>query len=191
MSTIAAIRLAYTKHLDQFWNRHEKKFIDVNGASIKAKVPKFRVIELSPDEVNPIEPWAYVSYGAHEVSKRVMTEFMLLSPVKDDRHLQTVAAVVRTHGMLPNGLTPGSTVALAHGWREGSTLMHLLVTLPYPYGPMVETCTTPSGELKLYWLMPITAAEAKYVGEHGLEAMEQKFESVGVDFTQVNRASVV
>lgn len=37
---------------------------------------------------------------------------------------------------------------------------HLMVSLPYPYGPDLEWCETPSGKVQVLWLVPITGAEA-------------------------------
>ena len=189
--TLSKLRLGYSKHVDKFWNRHEKILHKVEGAAVYAKSPNFRVIEIQPDEVNPIEPWAYLSFGAAEMGKGPLTEFMLLSPFQEERHLATIAQVSLVHSMLPAGLSPGSTVSLGRGWREGSKLEHLLVTVPYPYGPSVENCETKAGDVKLYWLMPITSKEAAFVAKEGLEALELKFEAARADFTKVNRPSVV
>ena len=43
----------------------------------------------------------------------------------------------------------------------GASVNHVLVTLPYPYGPMLEDVESPVGtNIRVLWLLPITAAEA-------------------------------
>lgn len=53
---------------------------------------------------------------------------------------------------------------------DGATPDHFLVSLPYPYGPQLEHCDAAGTHVQVLWLDPITAAEAAYRRERGLEA---------------------
>jgi hypothetical protein len=45
--------------------------------------------------------------------------------------------------------------------------------------------------VRFLWLLPITAAEKQFRHEHGLEALEQRFEEAKVNFAFQWRKSVV
>ena len=47
----------------------------------------------------------------------------------------------------------------------------MLVSLPYPFGPELEVCQLPDGELHVLWLLPITLAEREFKVREGLEAL--------------------
>jgi hypothetical protein len=57
-------------------------------------------------------------------------------------------------------LRAGSAVNIGRPWMDGSGADHLLVSLPYPYGPALETCELGERHVRFLWLVPITAAEA-------------------------------
>lgn len=88
-------------------------------------------------------------------------------------------------------LTIGSTMNIGRPWMDGAKADHLLVSLPYPYGPALEHCDADGMHVKTLWLVPITAAEAAYRHEHGLEALEQLLETDGVDMMSPRRLSLV
>ncbi len=86
----------------------------------------------------------------------------------------------------------GSTVNVGRGWLEGSNYDHLLVSLPYPYGPNLETCVINQDlTVRYLWLLPINADENRYLKEAGLEALEQRFDDAEIDALDPNRPSVV
>jgi hypothetical protein len=88
-------------------------------------------------------------------------------------------------------LSIGSTMNIGRPWMDGATADHLLVSLPYPYGPALEHCDAAGTHVQVLWLVPITAREADYRRERGLEALEQLLETDGVDVLSPNRISLV
>ena len=74
-------------------------------------------------------------------------------------------------------------------WIEGSACDHILVSLPYPYGPMFEE--VPGTHVRYRWLLPITAREAAYACEFGVDELERHFESAEIDFANPARSSAV
>lgn len=74
---------------------------------------------------------------------------------------------------------------------KSSRCTHLLVSLPYPFGPAFEHCQVNAMQLRLLWLLPITAAEAAFGRARGVDALEDLFERECVDTLDVMRASVV
>jgi hypothetical protein len=73
---------------------------------------------------------------------------------------------------------------------KSSRCTHLLVSLPYPFGPAFEHCQV-NAMLRLLWLLPITAAEAAFGRARGVDALEDLFERERIDTLDVMRASVV
>ena len=190
----AEVRTALIAHIDRFFSRHDKELIDGQDWKIRAEKPNFRVCRVHPAEENPIDPWVYLSLGAWELTadRGESFEFFLISTVQEDAHAANVAEICARHANFPSGLKPGMVVSMGRPLLPGATVDHILVTLPYPYGPMLEDVENPPGtNIRVLWLLPITAAEAAYAQTHGCEALEQKFETVYMDFTVFDRDSVL
>lgn len=62
---------------------------------------------------------------------------------------------------------------------------------PLPVGPELEICPVPGGEIRVLWLLPITAAEKTFRHTHDLEELEQRLEAAGILPTDPHRRSVV
>src|SRR5919106_2061901 len=76
-------------------------------------------------------------------------------------------------------------------WLDDSACDHLLVSVPYPYGPDLEVCAWQRGHARLLWLLPITEAERDYRATNGLEALEARFDEHAIEFWDPRRPSVV
>ena len=187
---IQAIQGQIYDHLDQRFERCPKDLLRLTGKPVAARLPELRICAIQPDVENPLSPWVYTTLGLWQGAADSGTghEYMIISPVADARHIDSLATLAMAE--LDRKLQPGDTVALGSGWRAGSNCDHLLITVPYPYGPMMEECASHPVRIRLLWAMPITGSEAAFVAKHGLEALEDRFEAQNVDFTQIVRASV-
>jgi hypothetical protein len=177
-------------HLDKFWpDRPHEEFVWMLGP-IGQSLPRFRVRRIAPAEQR--EPWVYVTVGAWETTADDAhgMEFFLLSPTEDPRHVELLAMVAHLHADVRHHLRVGSTVNIGRPWMEGSAADHLLVSLPYPYGPALERCELPERHVQFLWLVPITAAEANLVRSHGLEALERLLELGNVNVISPKRRSL-
>ena len=154
-------------------------------------VPGLHILSLSPSEGGQLYAtaglWDAVQKDGHGL------ELVLHAPAADDEvHVETLTMVAFYHatgGDYPLG--HGHTVPIGRPWVPGSKCDHLLVSLPYPWGPELETCTVPGGHIQVLWLLPITAAEKTFRHTHDLEALEQRFETAGIIPTDPHRQSVV
>jgi hypothetical protein len=109
-----------------------------------------------------------------------------------DRCVELLAVNAFYHAGPPSQrLDHGHTVNFGEPWLPGSGLDHALISLPYPYGPELETCAWDGGHARLLWLLPISRAERDFKRDHSLEALEQRFELAQVDYTNPQRASVI
>jgi hypothetical protein len=66
-----------------------------------------------------------------------------------------------------------------------------LVLLPYPFGPDLEIPHVGDRRVEFLWLLPITEARRELKVSDGLEALESRFDEVGLRYWQVCRPSVV
>ena len=85
----------------------------------------------------------------------------------------------------------GDTVPIGEPWLPGSVCDHLLVSLPYPYGPGLQTCHVGDLHVDVLWLLPITLAERDFKATQGREALEQRFEDASLHYWDARRESVV
>lgn len=118
-------------------------------------------------------------------------EFFLLSPRESPRHVETLAMLAHFHADARYRLSIGRTIDIGRPWMDDAAADHLLVSLPYLYGPALEHCTIGDRHVQLLWLVPITRQEAQYASECGLDALEELLERSGVDLLATHRSSLV
>lgn len=85
----------------------------------------------------------------------------------------------------------GHTVPIGEPWLPGSSCDHFLISLPYPFGGDLQTCHVGDRHVDFLWLLPITGAERTWKVSSGLEALETRFDEVGLRYWQIDRASAV
>jgi hypothetical protein len=177
-------------HIDGFWPGRPSKDFEWTLGPIGERLPSFRVRRVAP--VRKEEPWVYATIGVWEATagERDGLEFFLLSPVESPLHVELLAMVANFHADPRYRLSVGRTINIGRPWIAGSAADHLLVSLPYPYGPTFECCDLGDRHIRFLWLVPVTAAEAQLSKEHGLEALERRFEADGLDMIDPRRRSV-
>jgi hypothetical protein len=85
----------------------------------------------------------------------------------------------------------GKVVDIGRPWLDESPMQHLIVSLPYPFGPKLEHFSTQSAHLRLLWLMPVWRQEAEFARDRGAEALQQRLEAAGVNYLDHLRDAVV
>lgn len=83
----------------------------------------------------------------------------------------------------------GHTVNFGEPWLPGSECTRGLISLPYLDGEDLEWLVEP--RVRFLWLIPVTDAEVSFKVQHGLEALEERFEQAAFDYLDPMRASVV
>lgn len=187
----AAVRSSLYRHIDRLWQVNHKDLLEWQAPGAEKVLPRFRVARIHP--ANHGEPFVFLSCGAWEASadQGLGQEFFLLAPSDDEAHVDTVAAVALAHAAGRGMLQLGSLVPLGRPWLPGSACDHLLVSLPYPYGPNLERLSTGTDlDLAFRWLVPITATEADLARAQGAERLEARLEAARADFLDPRRAPV-
>lgn len=159
---------------------------------VAERVPGFFAHEVAPGP--RFGGWTYASVGVWEAAHSPDghgVEFLLTADAPSERLTELIAMSAYFHAGPPSQrLDVGHTVPIGEPWLPGSACDHLLVCLPYTFGPDLETCAWDSGHARLLWLLPITASERAYKVEHGLDALEERLEQAAIVPTDVTRRSV-
>ena len=150
---------------------------------------EFHVIEFAPGLRS--DRWTYVSVGSGTVQPNEgrRLEFILCARESSERHAEIVEMTAFYH---VNGhtLDVGHTLPIGQPWLPGGSLDHLLVARPYPFEPMLDRFRSGRHQAQLLWLVPITRAESELRHEKGLDALESRLESAGIDYTDPSRTDV-
>jgi hypothetical protein len=157
---------------------------------IAKTLPPFRVLEMAP--TRGFDLWTYCTLGASEVdSGHERYEFLLCSKDSNPAHIELLAMVANFHADPSLRLRPGQILAIGDPWTEGSNCDHLLASVPYPFGSEVEWLNLGAICVHFLWLLPVTASEAQFARRCGVEELEQRFETVSVEYWNPLRVSVV
>jgi hypothetical protein len=179
------------RHVTRFFRGHPVFAVQV-PPEVLDRVPGLQILEVGSGPKSRLT--TYITLGCWEAveSGGDGREFVLSARHPDIAHAATLASVAARHcGTPEQRLDRGTVVPLGRPWTPGSTCDRFLVTLPYPYGPDLEWCRWRRNAARLLWLLPITPFEATYLENHGLEALERRFEESGVHFADPERPSVV
>lgn len=192
--TKSVVENAIRHHLTDVWAKHNlKEFVWTLESAKPSIVREFRVLALE-SEVDS-EPAVYASCGAWQAptNEDARYEFFLLAPDANAAHVETLTMLSNFHSSGEFGVEPGKIISLGRSWVDGANCDHILVSVPYLIEPNFEFFNVPDTEMyiRLLWLMPITAKEAEYGKEFGVEKLENLFESCAVDVLNFHRNSCV
>ncbi len=179
-------------HVRRFFDGQEVTIERWSTGPIEGRVPGFAVARVGPGPKLP-GLWTYVSLGCwtatHEDEHGL--EFALVGAKNDPRLVELLALTAFYHcGPESQRLDLGHTVPIGEPWLPGSSCDHLLVSLPYPFGPELEVCNWRGGHARVLWLVPISDSERERKVTDGQEQLEQLFDSRGVRYWDPARSPV-
>jgi len=175
------------EHYKSFFEGHEFEILTWNLGPIKKIVPDFEVIRFSPGSKTNL--WVYCSIGASTIESKdsVSLEFLVVSPVKSNSLVETIAMVTYYHSN--HNLDLGHSLPIGESWLENSKCDHYLISLPYLFGQELEIIPLNGSHVHVVWLLPITETEYKYKMVNGVEALEKKFDDVELKYWIIKRES--
>jgi hypothetical protein len=179
---------AIRQHYETFFDRDGEELTWPHGAEVH-RLGAFRVLQVPPNDQTGL--WTYASVGAFALGQpgQDPLEFFLLTQDATERGVELVTMVASYHHTRHLGL--GQRLPLGEPWLEGATCDAFLVSLPYPFGPTLETARVGARLVRVLWLLPITAAERRFASQQGLDALEQRFDDARIEYWRPDRASVV
>lgn len=179
---------ALEEHVRRFFEGRSIEVFTWPDGPIRDHNPHFRVLRVAPQ--TPADVWTYVSVGGWAATEgNFGTEFLICTPSPEDRAVELLAMTVFYNR--GGRLDVGHTLPIGEPWLPGSGCDHLLVSIPYPYGPDLRTCHVGDRHVEFLWLLPISEHERDFKVSSGLEALESRFEEVGLRYWQIDRLSVV
>ena len=183
--------MSFDKHLRSYFPDGEHEDVVPKRAGVEDALPGFRVRRIAPDD--PEEPWIYVTNGAAQAGAAGEdgAEYVLAAPAADPVLVEMLAALASVNADSEQRLGVGSVVALGRPWIAGAPAEHLLVAPPYPFGAGVEVCELEDRDVVVLWLLPITAAEARFVRAQGYDAFEEIMRGDVFNVADPGRASLV
>lgn len=151
--------------------------------------PHFRVLRVGPSR--PGDVWTYVSVGgwAETAGAGAGLELIMCTATPEERAIELVTKAAYFHRGGKLGV--GAVVPVGQPWLPGSRCDRLLVSRPYPFPAELATCHVGERRVEFVWLLPITPAERDLKVAEGLEALESRFEEIGLRYWQVDRPSAV
>ena len=185
------IRVAIVGHIKHFWPQSivtEEKW---EKGPIQHSLPGFRILKVAPSA--PTLPVVYVTNGCFQkdLGKHLLHEFFIIAPTQNRQHIETLTMLANFDADDNYRLEVGSTVSIGDSWLPGSLCDHLLISIPYPYGPQLEWLRLSNVCIRFLWVLPITGREAGFVELNGLEALETQFDKMTLDYLNPNRLSVI
>lgn len=157
---------------------------------VAQKTPGLKCLEFQPSD--ELGYFSYVSCGLASLlpDEEVKHEYVISSPFMTPEHSELMlmigAALINRKAFY--GL--GDIIKIGRPWIYGSEAEHLLVSLPYPYGPNLEIANSVLSDLRVLWLLPIYTSEVKYYESQGLDALEEKFDEQAIRFWEIDRRPV-
>ncbi|WP_079026018.1 suppressor of fused domain protein [Streptomyces yangpuensis] len=177
-------------HVRSFWNGHILAPAPWDRGPILERVPHFSIYQVFPQRAG--EAWVYVTLGCSlDAPNAEGIEFFVMSPAASSIHSETLAMVSHYHSFDVHQLSIGSVVDIGRPWMPNSRMDHLLVSLPYPYGPKLEWAPIDAGSARFLWLLPIHKSEAEFIQRESLEEFESMLDAQAVNVLDPNRHSVI
>ena len=133
--------------------------------------------------------WTYATCGMSQPDDLVPLELHLFSPARSEGIVELLFAICHFH-RTGKKLNLWHTVNFGRSWLDSSLCTFGLISLPYLDGPNLENLEEAPASIKFYWLIPITQAELDLKKTAGVEALEERFESLGFKYCDPKRPSV-
>ena len=150
----------------------------------------FAVMRVAP--TSPTDLWTYFSVGAWAARPEddPGVEFVLTLAGSDERAVDLLAMSAFYHEQHPLGW--GQLLPIGEPWLAGSHCVDFLLSTPYAFSPDLQTChVSDERRVDFLWLLPVTEAESDFMHDNGQEALESRFDEVGLEYWDVQRASAI
>jgi hypothetical protein len=178
------------EHVRGFFAGHETRIRTFDRGPIQQVLPGFHVIEVGPGPMLGRTAYVSVGPGMPDDINDYHLELITVAAEPSERHVELLAMTAHYH-LTGERLGLGHTFPIGEPWVPGSKLDHMLVSLPYPFGPALEEMVVAGHEVRILWLLPISRSELDYKKQAGLEALEVLFDSEALEYWNPDRSSVV
>lgn len=171
------------QHLEGKWGANPNKLKWPHDPQEKM-LGSFSVLEFPPNEDHSY--WIYSTAGMSLDVEESLIELHLFSAKQDFTLVELLTVAASFHRNKPH-LGLHHTVNFGRPWQDNSPCEYGFISLPYLDGEELEVFDFDNGHLHNLWLIPITESERAYKIEHGWDALEERFEANGFDYTNPQR----
>jgi suppressor of fused protein SUFU len=184
---------AVAAHLARVFPKREIARVELPAGGMVVNLPELVVFEVAPPAGEPRAPWLYVSAGAsaEAMDDGYGLEFLLCAPAHAPEAAKLVALVANLHGDPRYPLSLGQVLEIGHPWLPGASADHLIVALPGIFDSELEWLSDRERTARFIWLVPITAQEAAFARQEGLDALQSRMGTAQADVAALVRPSVV
>ena len=173
---------AIRHHYRTFWPSaavEDEVYLD---CLVEDRLPGLHIAEIRPKDWPGITILATIGAWTGTRDSNHNLEFLALA-TSDVRTVRTRLAKVAYYNAGPpdHRLGVGHTIPIGEPWVKCSNLDHVLLSVPYLWGPSLEDLVLADRHIRVLWALPIYRIEAEYRHLHGLEELERKLEADGVD----------
>lgn len=175
------------RHYERIWSRPAEA-CPFDAGPVHELPPGFKVLCVPPGAGRVL--WTYATAGLSSNRHVPAIELHLFCPRKSLGLVELLYAVAHYHCNGP-GLDWAHTVNLGRPWLDSSQCEYGLVSRPYLDGPDLENFSDEEGNVKCYWLVPITADEVRLKVRKGIDGLEDEFERQRFNYADPGRKSVV
>jgi hypothetical protein len=179
-------------HYQAFWGPDRVEEVHWTPGHIGQRLPDLHMVTVRPERSGGM--WAFATIGAWRGTRESNhnLEFVAAARSQASGVMWNLALIAYYQAGGPEfRLDVGHTVPIGEGWVSGSPLDHVLISLPYLWGPGLENLVAAERHVRVLWALPIYGVEAEYRHRHGLEALEQRFEARRIDVLDPYRRSSV
>lgn len=174
------------KHYTEFWGEFTEHRFDKGPVS---ELPiEFCILKFPPHGKRNM--WTYATCGMSDNLDVNAIEVHMFSFVEYDFLIELLTIIAHYH-IRGGNLGLGHTINFGCPWYKDSNLEYGLISLPYLDGPIFENFQTKSRNIQFLWIIPITLNEKNYKKQMGLEALEQKFDEINLNYLNPFRKSVI
>lgn len=177
-----------SRHYDAVWGQGSTSLIWEYGPVDKLN-DDFSVQEFPPGD--RIGMWVYATSGmsSHMAKEGEPVELHMFS-CRQDRGLAELLTSVAYYHKLVAKLNLHHTVNFGQPWQDNSRCDHGFISLPYINGPALMDCAYLGGNIKCYWMIPVTENEVAFKIKYGAEALEAIFDREALDYPDPGRNDV-
>lgn len=185
--------MSFADHLERFHPDGVHEDFASERAEVQDLLPGFRVRRIAPASSG--KPWTYATNGASAAvgEGEDGAEYVVLAPAADPVLVEMLAALATVNADPQRRLGVGSIVNLGRPWTGSSAAQNLLVLPPYVFGAGFAVYEPPDEDRRIVvlWLVPITAAEARFVRMHGVQKFEELLRRSAANVVSPGRPPVV
>lgn len=153
------------------------------------KLPEsFRVLEFAPNTARDM--WTYATCCMSQIDDIAPLEVHMFSSKQDVGLVELLTALAYYHRNTTN-VNLHHTVDFGRPWQDDSLCSYGFVSLPYLDGPDLENLSIRRKKIKFYWLIPVTESEVYFKAKYGVEALEDKFDNIGLNYINPSRLPLI